>query len=93
MTTVTNSQSESDTWSIAGAKAHLSELVSRARGRGPQTITRHGRRAVVVVAVEEWERKTRREESLIDFFARSPLRGADDLIIERRSDLPSEGVL
>jgi hypothetical protein len=31
---------------------------------------------VVVVAVEEWERKTKRRGNLAEFFAASPLRGS-----------------
>ena len=64
------------TWTVADAKARLSEVIERARSGGPQTITRNGRAAVVVVAVEEWERKTKRIGNLADFFAASPLRGS-----------------
>jgi len=64
------------TWTVAEAKAKLSEVIERAQSRGPQTITRNGRRAVVVVAVDEWERKTRRTGNLAEFFASSPLRGS-----------------
>ena len=70
-------------WSVAEAKAKLSEVMDRARKTGPQTITRRGRRAVVVVDAEEWERKTRRSGTLADFFAASPLR--DSRLIVRRS--------
>lgn len=65
-----------ESWSVAEAKAKLGELIDRARSEGPQTITRRGRGAVVVVAVEEWERKTKRTGSLAEFFAASPLRGS-----------------
>ena len=41
---------------------------------GPQTITRNGREAAVVVGAEEWQRKTRRVGTLAEFFAASPLR-------------------
>jgi len=64
------------TWTVAEAKAKLSEVIERAQSRGPQTITRNGRRAVVVVAVDEWERKTKRTGNLAEFFASSPLRGS-----------------
>jgi prevent-host-death family protein len=36
-------------WSVERAKAHLSELMTRAREDGPQRITLYGRDAVVVV--------------------------------------------
>jgi prevent-host-death family protein len=63
-----------DAWTVAQAKAKFSEVIDKARSLGPQTITRNGRKAAVVVAVDEWERKTRRQGSLADFFASSPLR-------------------
>ena len=44
------------------------------RSLGPQTITRNGRKAAVIVADDEWERKTHRKGNLADFFASSPLR-------------------
>lgn len=62
-------------WSVAEAKAKFSEIIEKARAEGPQTITRHGRRAAVLVAAEEWERRTKRG-TLADFFADSPLRGS-----------------
>jgi prevent-host-death family protein len=65
-----------DTWTVAAAKAKLSEVIERARSGDPQTITRNGRTAVVVVAAEEWERKTKRVGNLAEFFASSPLRGS-----------------
>ena len=65
-----------NSWTVADAKAHLSEVVESALKRGPQVITRHGRKTVVVVAVEEWERKAHREGTLADFFAASPLRNS-----------------
>jgi prevent-host-death family protein len=67
---------KTDEWTVAEAKAKLSEVIEHARKEGPQTITRRGRRAVVVVDAEEWERKTRRSGTLADFFAASPLRGS-----------------
>jgi prevent-host-death family protein len=81
-------QSRSNTWTVAGAKAHFSELLERAQWLGPQTITRNGRPAAVVVGPDEWERKTTRVGSLTDFLANSPLRDAHELVIERRPDLP-----
>ena len=72
-------------WTVAKAKAHLSEVVNRAMLEGPQTITRNGRKAVVVVSAQEWEKKTKRKGSLVEFFANSPLRGSK-LKIERPKD-------
>jgi prevent-host-death family protein len=61
-------------WTVARAKAKFSEVIDRAQAEGPQTITRNGRNAVVIVDAEEWRRKTRRVGTLADFFANSPLR-------------------
>lgn len=63
-------------WSVAEAKAQLSELLQRVETAGPQVITRRGRGVAVVVSVEEWHRKTSRTGSLAEFFARSPLPGS-----------------
>ena len=71
-------------WTVAEAKARFSEVIDKAKSDGPQTITRNGRKAVVVVAAEEWERKTKRKGNLAEFFAASPLHGSD-LKIKRLS--------
>ncbi|MEA2529492.1 MAG: hypothetical protein QOG89_1136 [Thermomicrobiales bacterium] len=80
---------ESGTWAVAEAKARLSEVIARAAEDGPQAITRNGRRVAVVVSSQEWERKTRRQGNLAEFFANSPLRGAE-ISIERTHDDPRE---
>lgn len=63
-------------WTVAEAKAKFSEVIDRATSDGPQTVTRNGRTAVVIVSAEEWERKTKRKGTLAEFFANSPLRGS-----------------
>jgi len=65
-----------DSWTVAEAKAKLSEVIEQAAASGPQTITRNGRKAAVVVSAEEWERKTKRVGNLAEFFGSSPLRGS-----------------
>ncbi len=75
------------TWAVAEAKARFSEVIDRALADGPQTITRKGQTAVVVVSAEEWQRKTRRKGNLAEFFAASPLRGSD-LKVKRSKDGP-----
>ncbi len=76
-------------WTVAEAKARFSEVIERARRDGPQTITRHGRDAVVMVAAEAWARQTRRDGSLADFFAASPLKSSG-LEIDRGEDGPRD---
>jgi prevent-host-death family protein len=80
------------TWTVAEAKARLSEVIERARSGGPQTITKNGRTAVVVVDAEEWERKARRSGNLAEFFAVSPLRKSG-LKIKRSKEGPRKVVL
>ena len=74
-----------DLWTVAEAKAKLSEVIEHAQQHGPQTITRNGKRAVVVVDAEEWERKTKRVGNLAEFFASSPLRNSG-LKVRRSKD-------
>ena len=81
-----------DTWTVAEAKAKFSEVIDRAARKGPQTVTRHGRTAAVVVAAEEWERKTRRSGTLAEFLTSSPL-GRSKLRVERRKDRPRKVAL
>ena len=64
-------------WTVAEAKAKFSEIIERAMSEGPQTITKRGRTAAVVVGAEEWERKTKRSGNLAEFFAGSPLRRSE----------------
>jgi prevent-host-death family protein len=64
-----------NSWPLAEAKAKLSEVVDKTLRSGPQEITRHGKRLVVVVDAEVWDRQTRPKESLAEFFHNSPLRG------------------
>src|SRR5262249_50274742 len=83
--TITNPKA----WTLADAKAHLSEVVESALKKGPQVITRRGRETVVVVAAEEWNRRVRRRGTLADFFAASPLRDSG-LEVERPQDGPRD---
>jgi prevent-host-death family protein len=64
------------TWTVAEAKAKFSEVIDKAQSDGPQTITRNGRTTAVIVAAEEWAKKTKRKGTLADFLAASPLRGS-----------------
>lgn len=79
---------EDTNWTVAEAKARLSEVVERAQS-APQTITRNGKPSVVVVSAEEWRRMTVRKGTLAEFLMESPLRGAA-LDIERQRDEPGD---
>ena len=71
-------------WQLQDAKNRFSELVRKAREEGPQVITLHGRDAVVVVSANEFGKLSRPRGSLVDFFRKSPLAGAQlDLVRSR----------
>lgn len=79
----------SRTWSLADAKAHLSNVVDRALSEGPQVITRRGHPTVVVVSAEEWPRANAPVSRLSDFLRHSPLR-ALRMDLERLHDAPRD---
>ena len=55
-------------WSVQDAKNRFSEVVEAAR-RAPQTVTKHGKPAVVVVGVAEYDRLRRLERARAPSFA------------------------
>lgn len=55
-------------WSVQDAKNRFSEVVEAAR-RTPQTVTKHGKPAVVVMDVMEYERLQRLERAHAPSFA------------------------
>ena len=55
-------------WSVQDAKNRFSEVVEAAQHR-PQTVTKHGKPAVVVVAANEYERQRRLEHMKAPSFA------------------------
>ncbi|MGH9897687.1 MAG: type II toxin-antitoxin system Phd/YefM family antitoxin [Pyrinomonadaceae bacterium] len=84
-------QSKTPVWTVASAKAHLSEVMERAH-QEPQTITRNGKPSVVIVSVEEWGRKSTRKGNLAEFLLSSPLRGSD-IQTDREHDQPRDVIL
>jgi prevent-host-death family protein len=86
-----SSPSPGGTWTLAGAKARLSEVVDRAQA-APQIITRNGKPSAVIVSAEEWARKSVRKATLAEFLLASPLRGAD-IELERQHDMPCDHTL
>jgi len=54
---IVSKQNSAHEWTVASAKAHLSEVISRAQ-QSPQTITRNGKASVVIVSIEEWQHKS-----------------------------------
>ena len=86
-----NSKPAPDAWTVANAKARLSEVIERAQSE-PQMITRNGTPSVVMVSVEEWARKSERKGSLATFLMDSPLAGSE-LADERQGDGPRDLML
>jgi prevent-host-death family protein len=77
------------TWKLEDAKNRFSELVRRALAHEPQLVTRHGRDAVVVLSVEDYERLTG-SRNLLEFLRESPFADAvsrGELDLERLRDL------
>ncbi len=74
-------------WQLQEAKNKLSEVVDKAQSSGPQEITRHGKKAAVVLSFQNYQRMKKKQGSLVNFFRRSPLAGLD---IKRTKDFPRE---
>ena len=63
------------TWPVTEAKAKLADLVDAAMRGEPQIITRRGQEAVVVLSMKTYRSAVQKpRDSLVSFFARSPLR-------------------
>src|SRR5260370_5925706 len=62
-------------WRLQDAKARFSEVVREAQRRGPQRVTLHGKDAVVVVGVDEFDRLQRpvSGRDIVEALAASPL--------------------
>ncbi len=78
----------SQRWQLQTAKAQFSEVFRRARAHEPQVVTRQDKEAVVILAIEDFERLSQRAaqpKSLSKFFAESPLAGSG-IDLEREPD-------
>ncbi|VAW43314.1 VapB protein (antitoxin to VapC) [hydrothermal vent metagenome] len=64
-------------WQLQEAKNKFSQVVDRAREKGPQIITRRGVEVAIVLAVEEYRQLVSSQEKLSDFFRHSPLAELD----------------
>lgn len=75
-------------WQLQEAKSKFSEMVRRTLEEGPQTITRHGREAVVMVSSEEYRRLTGGKPDFKEFLMSGPDVG--ELEIYRDRSMPRE---
>jgi len=78
-----------DIWQLQEAKNRFSEVVKKALNEGPQTVTRHGEEAVVIISKGEYDRLVKSKTSLLDFFRQSPLVGIE-LDLSRDQSLPRD---
>ena len=76
-------------WQLQDAKNKFSKLVEKAQQQGPQVVTKHGKDAVVVLAVEEYQKLIKPRQNQVDFFKTSPL-AKEELIFDRHKDLPRD---
>ncbi len=77
-------------WQLQTAKMKFSELVRRANSEGPQTVTVHGKRNVVVISSGDYAEFINKKPSLTDFLL-SGKKWPDDVVktINNRSrDIP-----
>jgi prevent-host-death family protein len=72
-------------WPVQDAKNQLSVVIELARTKGPQTITRHGKPVVVIMATEQFKKLSSPKESPLEFFSR--FKGAG-IQWKRQKDLP-----
>jgi prevent-host-death family protein len=72
-------------WPVQDAKNQLSHVIELAQTEGPQTITRHGKPVVMVVATDEFKKLQTPKENPLEFFLRFKGAGLD---LARRKDLP-----
>lgn len=59
-------------WQLQEAKSRFSEVVERAIKQGAQTVTKHGRPAVVIISAEEYQRTQAPRKSLIEALRQCP---------------------
>jgi antitoxin Phd len=59
-------------WQLQEAKSRFSELVERAIKQGAQTVTKHGKPAVVVISAEEYQRTRGPRKTLFAALRESP---------------------
>ncbi|MBK6793540.1 MAG: type II toxin-antitoxin system Phd/YefM family antitoxin [Anaerolineales bacterium] len=78
-------------WQIQDAKNKLSEVITRALMQGPQVITKHGEKAVVVISYTDYEKLRKSQGKLSEFFSTSPLAGMD-LDLKRNRSLPRKNI-
>ncbi len=80
-------------WQLQQAKNGLSQLIKEAVGGAPQRVTLHGKPAAVVIAVEEYERLTKRNKGRLSTALLQPDIAGDDIDFARDRDTGRDVVL
>ena len=62
-------------WQLQDAKNRFSQVAEEAATYGPQVVTKHGKDAVVILSMEEYQQLKKPKESLVEFLQGSPLKG------------------
>ncbi len=73
------------TWKLQDAKARFSQIVEDALKIGPQFVTRRGKKAVVVISTDEYERLVSQKPSFKELLLNCPKIG-DEFEFERQKD-------
>ena len=76
-------------WQLQEAKNKFSNLVDKAQKHGPQIVTKHGKDAVVVLSIEEYNKLVKPKTSLVHFFQNSPL-AKEEIDFERSKEQPRD---
>ena len=64
-------------WQLQEAKAKFSEVVKLANQEGPQEITMHGKPTAILISQKDFEKITKKKQSLVSFMRSSPLASVD----------------
>jgi prevent-host-death family protein len=75
-------------WQLQEAKQKFSQVVQRAIDEGPQEVTRHGEKVVVIISAAEYRRLTEKKTSFLEFLMSGPDLSILDLSRDKR--LPRE---
>lgn len=62
----------SKSWQLQEAKNRFCEVVDRAIADGPQTVTRHGKAAVVILSAAEYAASVAPRKSLVNLLRECP---------------------
>ena len=62
-----------NSWQLQRAKAEFSKLIDTSATKGPQTVTRHGRPAAVILSTADYQRLAGRQRDFKTFLRRAPL--------------------